>query len=479
MKWTGPNQGKLRRAFLEIYGESDSGALKRFIRDNFTYSLSDIGGNSPADWAENLIEKAVAEGWISELYLKVCQNNQNHSAIQQLQGELLNPPLIEKTPKVDAEELFADFSPRYDFAAVQASFLRACKETISDFWEMRPDHPPLTDLSQIQTLIESYKPELAIRFVEHVMVEFKGDGRDLTAVAQWRDRTTSQYNIPLTPLPSTQEGQQGYLLVSLKDGGKTTGNTDFVTVFAELHVTCEKAPIKFSNTTQVTCSLDQVAGYLSDWIDQAEECLSNAYGIGRITLELFLPWKHLDIDVARWEVSNSRDQTYALGDYRSFLIRSFDRANEEPTKKEVHRKWAFLQDCVRNNDACDRFHLQDTHPTAGKLLKALKNKPGLKLLAECPEDRDDYLAILDAIIDSAVPMALWFCALEEISAADKLTAFDSLLKSCCGDLTDFSKLADQRENSSLAEMEHFRLLCDRPDRWPTLPSSQSDPLMTP
>jgi hypothetical protein len=477
MDWTGPNQGKLRKALLEIYGESDIRALKRFIRDSFTCSLSDIGGNSPADWAEELIEKSVAEGWIKELYLKVCVNNQGHSAIQKLQRESLSAPFVKGIPKVDAGELFANFSPYDDFAIVQKAFLCACREALCDFRQMRPDHPPLTDLAQIQELIESYQPELAVRFAAHVMVEFQKDGRGLTAVVrcveQWRDRIANQHNIPLNPPPPAQVQQQGYLLVALQERAQ---NDSFI-VYSELHVTDEKDPVP-CGIEPVILTLDEVPQHLSALIHQAEEELV-AYGSGRITLELFLPWNHLNIDVARWEVLNKRGRSRPLGKHRSFVIRSYDRAVDPATQAELKRKWRFLTDCEPGDDLCDRFHLQETCPTAGDLLIHLKDKPGLRLLAECPEDPSDYLDILNDIIDSAVPMALWFCAAEDISTADRLTAFDSLLTSCCGDLTDFSKLADQRERSSLAASEHFRLLCDRPDRWPTLPSNQSDLLMTP
>jgi hypothetical protein len=479
MDWTGPNQGKLRKALLKIYGERSIRPLQRFVRDNFTYSLSDIGGNSPADWAEELIEKSVAEGWINELYQKVCYNHPGHSAIEELQGEpSLSAPLIGESLKVNAQELFASFSG-YDVAIFQKAFLRAFREVYGDSKEIPPDYLPLDELPRIQKLIESYEPELAVRFSEYVIVEFKRDGQDLTAVMQWRDRTAQQYNIPLNPPPAAQVQQQGYLLVALKESARKTGDTAFVTVFAELHVTGEKAPVEFGKTT-VTCSLDEVAGHLSNLIHQAEISLS-AYGSGRITLELFLPWKHLDIDVAGWEFLLKRGQSRSLGTQRDFVIRSLDRADDKATKEEVSHKWELLKDCERDNDACDRFHPQTTCPAVGDLSLHLRDKPGLKLL-ERPEDQGDYLEILNDIIDSAVPIALWFSAVEGISVAEKLAEFDALLQSSCsGDLTDFSKLANrwaiQRENPSFAGRSHFRLLCDRPDRWPTLPSNQSDPLI--
>jgi vWA-MoxR associated protein C-terminal domain len=487
MDWTSTiKQGKLRIALLEIYsGEDSKQRLRQFVRDSFGHIdndlikalLSRVEGNSAEAWAGSLIEKFGEHSLIPELYKKVCQEYEKHPAIQELQLTLKGDPLLGERSKVDAEELFANFCPYDDFAIVQKAFLCACREALCDFRKMRPDHPPLTDLVQIQKLIESYQPELAVWFAAHIMTEFQKDGRDLTAVVkcveQWRDRIANQHNIPLNPPPPAQVQQQGYLLVALQERAQ---NDSFI-VYSELHVTDEKDPVP-CGIEPVILTLDEVPQHLSALIHQAEEELV-AYGSGRITLELFLPWNHLNIDVARWEVLNKRGRSRPLGKHRSFVIRSYDRAVDPATQAELKRKWRFLTDCEPGDDLCDRFHLQETCPTAGDLLIHLKDKPGLRLLAECPEDPSDYLDILNDIIDSAVPMALWFCAAEDISTADRLTAFDSLLTSCCGDLTDFSKLADQRERSSLAASEHFRLLCDRPDRWPTLPSNQSDLLMTP
>lgn len=92
IRWTGPNQGKLRKALLEIYPTVER--LRRFVRDNFEHSLAAIGGNSPEDWAETLLENAAGEGeWINEIYNKLCELNQKNLAIIQLRIELQDPSL--------------------------------------------------------------------------------------------------------------------------------------------------------------------------------------------------------------------------------------------------------------------------------------------------------------------------------------------------------------------------------------------------
>ena len=51
------------------------------------------------------------------------------------------------------------------------------------------------------------------------------------------------------------------------------------------------------------------------------------------------------------------------------------------------------------------FHPQETCPEAGDLEGKLKDKPGLKLIAELRKDREDCLDIFDDIIESGVPIA--------------------------------------------------------------------------
>jgi hypothetical protein len=86
MNWTGPKQGKLRKVLLSIYPSLFK--LRLFIKDNFECNLTDIGGTSPEEWAEELITKAASEGWIDELYEQFCLINKDDSRIHELLKEL-------------------------------------------------------------------------------------------------------------------------------------------------------------------------------------------------------------------------------------------------------------------------------------------------------------------------------------------------------------------------------------------------------
>ncbi|MGB3768899.1 MAG: hypothetical protein WA947_20270 [Phormidesmis sp.] len=315
MEWNGPNQGKLRKALLEICVGSDIQSLRLFIRDRFDDPLDDVGGESRELWAGALIEKFAQEGSIDELYQKICKEYGKHPAIKKLQSELRGEPLVKSGQKIDASSLFSQFSSYDDFANVQKSFLCAFKLIYGSFLEIRPEYPPLNTLDQIQSLIEAYGPKLAVQFAEHLFVELNESSSETrldlkNAVESWRDRIAQQYSItPETPQPIKKE-QQGYLLVALKETGRKTSGSTSVTVFSELRITGEEDPIEFGAET-ITCSLDEVAAHLSTVILEAEEALS-AYDIGRITLELFLPWRHLDIGVADWKILNKKGRPRPL-----------------------------------------------------------------------------------------------------------------------------------------------------------------------
>jgi hypothetical protein len=92
IQWTGPNQGKLRKALLEIYLSVET--LRRFVRDNFERPVTSIGGSTPEDWAESLLDIASGEGgWINEIYKIFCSLNSGDPRILQLRKDLKDPSL--------------------------------------------------------------------------------------------------------------------------------------------------------------------------------------------------------------------------------------------------------------------------------------------------------------------------------------------------------------------------------------------------
>ena len=394
--------------------------------------------------------------------------------------EELQHPLIRQSSKLeegDWETLFEYFLPD-DFADMKRAFLRGFKQVFGhDFQQVVPGHPLLNEQAQIQNLLADYdNPELAVRFVEFVIVELQrsseGNNRDLTALQQWRDRIAQNHNISIeAPQPITSTNRQAYLLVALKESGRQTQKDgSFVKVFAELHVTGEATPIEFE-AAAVTCSLNEVAEHLSVLIRKAEEALIS-YECCEVTLELFLPCIHLEEDVADWRVKNEQNRPRPLGKHRRFLVRSLDRAEEPKMQSNLKSKWQLLKKCVEAKTVCEQFHLQENCPDLGDLEALLDEKPGLWLLAELPDDREQRIDILYDIINSAVPIALWSSKFDSCTATELKTQVHNLLIE--SQLTNFADLAQkwriQRINPENAAIKNIKLLCDCPDRWPRLPN---------
>lgn len=87
--WTNPNQGKLRRALIAVYPDVPS--LRQFVKDDIDeLRVSSLPGENSRldDWAEALVTQAMAKDWIDELYQVLCDQNPDHSQVQQLKQEL-------------------------------------------------------------------------------------------------------------------------------------------------------------------------------------------------------------------------------------------------------------------------------------------------------------------------------------------------------------------------------------------------------
>ena len=245
-----------------------------------------------------------------------------------------------------------------------------------------------------------------------------------------------------------------------------------VNVFPELHVTGVENPINFG-AHPVSIEIDQVTEQISQWIELAENTIDDDCDDAEITLEIFLPCQYLEANIAKdWFIKNPRGTQISLGFHRRLLIRSWERIKDKKLQKTLKRKWEKLEACVKNNKACIDFHLQKVCPEGnGILLGLLKDckATGLKYVAQLPTDPSQKKELLYEIIDSAVPIALWSSETEGIDSTVLMSAFDSLLENC--NLTNFATIARQLHRQRLESNfdKQIRLLCDRPDRLPTLP----------
>lgn len=392
--------------------------------------------------------------------------------------EITTKPLIPKKINLTEEDwqsLFANFLED-DFPYVLIAFPNAFKSVLGEFRRIRPDYPPLRESAQIQQLLKTYdNPELAVRFVERIIEELQqaseGTDRDLTTLKQWQDRIQQKFNVPPpAPTPAPTTARHAYLLVAVEQIGSD------VNVYPELHITGTEKPINFG-AKPTTCPADEVADRISEWIQLAENALDDTCEDEEVTLEVFLPYKYLEVDIAAtWSVKDKRGRELPLENHRKLLVRSSDRIGDRQIQKALIRKWEILEACVRANNACSKFHLQEDCPKGdGTLCASLKdgNAPGLKLIGKLPTDPKQRTNLLLDIINAAIPIALWPSQMADADANTLNIEFNNLLN--C-QLTNFLDLARQwrtrRRDSTLAK--HIRLLCDRPDRWPNPPDPNQE-----
>jgi hypothetical protein len=487
IRWTGPNKGKLRKALLEFYTSERS--LKRFVSDNFECSLTDIGGDSLEDWAEELIDKAVAEGWIKDLYEKLCLGRQNHEQIIQMQLALGEPALtsaslqqrslVQQLPKLseaDWELLFEQFSLD-DFSDLQRAFIRGIQQTFKlSFQEMHLGESLPMNPRQIRELLARRdRPDQAVRFVDLAITELRRSSegkRDLAGLEQWRDRIAQQFNVlAQVPEPGNTNTCHAFLLVTLEECGSD------VTVYPELRITRSANPIPFG-AKPYTGSVEQVTDCLSEWIDQAEAVLDDRCEDAEVTLEVFLPCRYLEEDIAAtWTVKNRRGDAISLGVHRRFVVRSSDRIRDRQIQKTLERNWRRLEKLVeQQNINGSIYHPANCPSEKGVLAALLKDHDaiGLKLLTHLPIDPNQRQGLLYDLIDSAVPIALWLADAADIDTYDFDADFNHLLQG--SHLINFAQLAKQwrsrRMNSEGAKQ--IKLLCDRPDRIPKLPDPDQE-----
>jgi len=465
-----------REALQDVY-RSDT-ALKIFVDEELNETLAEIaGGDNLREIVFNLVDWAKAPDRLDEVYQAFKALNPKHSKIRELEQQ----PLVSLTSNLTQDEwdaLFQLFLPD-DFADLQRAFQEGFKEALGiAFRQAQPKSNALVELTQIREVLESYDTSaqgtvLAVRFVECAIAELRrtsdrqGTDRNLTALEQWRDRIAQQHNVPQRSAELIKTAScHAYLLVALEDCGAD------VNVYPELHITGVEKPIPFG-ANPTTCAVDQVADHISEWIRLAEETPEiQQCEEEEVTLELFLPCRHLDEDVATtWMVKDKREDPVSLGIHRRFLVRSSDRIRDRQIQAALKRLWTELEACVAAKTACDKFHLQSDCPQSkGVLLALLKDGGalGLKFVAQLPTDPGKRADLLNDIIDAAIPIALWSSEITHASAAILKTEFDTLLDQAC--LTNFADLARQWRRQRMSESaKQIKLLCDRPDRLPKLP----------
>jgi hypothetical protein len=344
--------------------------------------------------------------------------------------------------------------------------------------EIYPDCPPLNQIDTIQQLLEKYDdPQIAIAFANRtyqlIQRNCEGEQRDgdLEKIRGWRDRVAQKHNIS-SNFGNKNKSIYGYLLVAATNP-TITGQVE---ISSELHLTNgEMIPI--DTHKQVKCHFDKLPNYLSDIIKDAEEKLRNCQGIGSVTLEIFLPWQYLDRRIHEWPVTDELEYRCNLSEHRAFIVRSLDRAKEASLKNKLEEAWRILDKCFPNNQIVGNFHEVDCSNCT--IYFDYRQKPGIKFGNGLPDKVEERQKILRKLTTSCIPFAFW--TYEKFDWHYTIQTLNSLL--AAGNLQDFRKLAiaimRKRNESPDNPIRELGMLCDCPERMPTIPDAKSSPLRGP
>ncbi|NMG60111.1 hypothetical protein E1H12_16710 [Geitlerinema sp. P-1104] len=273
-----------------------------------------------------------------------------------------------------------------------------------------------------------------------------------------------------------------YLLISIEQ------KVDKVFIIPELHgLSDSPQPLDGNDDGQrgLTCDLtyvseddrpaviaEQLSKPLGRWIEEAESQLLNQFDnqIDKlVTLEIFLPWQLLDMNIHQWRVIDELEDVTGLSGHRGWLVRSLDRMTKPGLRIKLNSGWDSLEIARTNNRLNNHWGDIDCQC---RNLEALLSAayPIYRLPDGLPEDKETRQNLLKKLLKAPSPIALW-TQLPQSDRQTTLDIFDTLLS--CDNLIESARLAEcirqQRFGNSATPVE-LTVLYDCPHRFPTLPS---------
>ena len=491
IKWDNTKRKTFRLALQEVYPSKKE--LEIFAYEELNQNITEIASDENLKvMTSDLINWACAKEKINELFQVFCEENPEHRVI----NELKDNTLIQKPEKITEEQwdkLFQYFDDEDDFNEVKIAFKSAMKGTLSsEFQGLKLLNLKLDSIATIRAQLEQFDdPKLTLQFVNKaikVVTCFSENlTRDVLPLKQWRDNFAEQYSIATEGTDTEEDissvpSKVAYLIVSVKEVGRSSQGIEDVMLFPELHVVGQSEPIEF-NLGATQCSLQDIGKHLSKFIHEAEDkCISDE--CDDVILELFLSCQRLEENIGvNWKVENRRGDERELRS-RSFVVRSLDRfldSDANPSlMTQLQKKWNRLNEGIQNLSPYKHFCIKEGWPKSGELTALLKQKVGLKLVGDLPSNSAERRAPLYDIIDAAIPIAFW-TENDKCAPAEFFTELDKMLHDAC--LTDFASVANSllgwasldSEATSKEAISELRMLLDCPDRWPvSLPKTTEE-----
>lgn len=488
MNWTNEIKQEFRKLLISFYPSPID--LEMFVSDAIGKNLAEI---SPEEKLEvvafKLIQWAESHGRLDKLFEAFCEDSPDRPNIDRLKNRLVGDRFIDKTmPTIDPddwEKLFATFSQN-DLLEIAKACHQAFKDCFDrELEEIYPHCPRIEIPNGVREILETYDdPKIAVAFANRTiaLIQKLEDGdRDVSKIVAWRDRIAQTHQVdPHLGIPKKSQLAHGYLLVSVQP--QATG----VHLFAELHFADDRLPEPIDldpNNLGIFCEFSgdgdvEISRILQDplskLIEKAELKLIDCQGKVPVTIEIFLPLEYLDRRVHEWQVMNELQQSCQLGEHRAFIVRSLDRARKPILSSKIKSSWTGIREWIDKNQI-DRYCLEIDAPICDGLeTNLLLGKLGVKLAAGLPEDRAKRQSVLSNLVTSAIPFAFWVHEVE-FECCQTVKAFNSLF--IAQNLTNFSKLATaiQEQRVRKNPIYHLGMLCDCPERMPTLPGQTQVP----
>ncbi|MDY6941106.1 MAG: hypothetical protein SWY16_26040 [Cyanobacteriota bacterium] len=497
MNWTNDAKKEFRELLISIY--QNIGELEMFVADSIDKNLANITQASKLDkCAFDIIQRLEKSGELDDFFNYFFEKNKDNQTygrrIKSLQSKISK--LVQYKTKIlsqDWESLFTILNEN-DLHIIAQSCKAAFKDCFKlELKEIYPDCPKLDSLPHVRQVLEKYdKPELAVAFANRaigLIAKLEGDARDTSAIADWREQIAQIHAVdPKIGIPVHSQQIDAYLLVALRRQGGS------IHLLAELHRTGEKygQPIDLDpNNRWFSCTFSDdgdveisqtIAEPLSRLIEEAE--LRSDKEITSFTLEFFLPPEYLDLRVHEWEIIDGFDKRTKLGEYCPFIVRSLERAMNPRWLQNFNRSWMSWSQNISASQTIARHCIDVRDSTCEELSSGnvLINKIGVKLAAGLPEDRERRNSIFWMLIKSHVPVTFWIdraeCCGERV-IQQVIQDFNGFLTT--SSLNNFSLLAREIQKKRIPGKAtyHLGMLCDCPERIPTLPSQPNIPRARP
>jgi hypothetical protein len=376
--------------------------------------------------------------------------------------------------------------------------------------EIDYDYTYSNRIHDIRELLEKHdNPKVAIAVANRVcqlVRQLEGNTARIQKIKRWRNRIAQKYNLS-GEIGTENKLAYGHLIVAVQPKSR------YCWIVPELHfsqnqeaepvaIDIEPIPIDINDIDiknnnddndgndifrgvdalqqeinkevqrGIKCQYNEVPHYLSKCLIKADKILYNQNILSPAIVEIFLPGKYLHTKIHdEWSITDQSNEAYTLGENREFIVRSLERATKEKLKMNLKTAWEKWKDSLQDRQVVDRFGEVDSQ-NCTRFFNYYNTKhemPGVKFIDGFPQKEQHD--ILRDLIYCCLPFAFW--TYEKFDCLQTIRALDALIGSA--NLSNFRDLAiaimRKRNESPDNPIRELGMLCDCPERMPTLPAN--------